>query len=83
MKDSALYNSKFDYIKDNISNTYISKQIHEALEITPPQENPRPVVIEKDNDKEENLCPTCKNNLVLIEGCSICIECGYSGCTSG
>ncbi len=73
----------YDYIHDNISNTYISKQIHEALKITPPQENPRPVVIEKDSDKEENLCPTCKNNLVLIEGCSICIECGYSGCTSG
>ena len=32
---------------------------------------------------EERLCPTCKNNLVFVEGCSICIECGYSGCTSG
>ena len=73
----------YDYIQGNISNTYISKQIHEALKITPPPENPRSVVIEKDSDKEENLCPTCKNNLVLIEGCSICIECGYSGCTSG
>ena len=39
--------------------------------------------IEKDGNIEENLCPTCKNKLVLIEGCSICIECGYSGCTSG
>ena len=43
----------------------------------------RDVVIEKEDVKEENLCPTCKNKLVLIEGCSICIECGYSGCTSG
>ena len=32
---------------------------------------------------EDRLCPTCKNNLVFVEGCSICIECGYSGCTSG
>ena len=32
---------------------------------------------------EERLCPTCKNNLVFAEGCSVCIECGYSGCTSG
>ena len=32
---------------------------------------------------EERLCPTCKNNLVFVEGCSICIECGFSGCTSG
>ena len=73
----------YDFIQDNISNPYISKQIHEALEIAPPQEKPREVVIEKETSKEENLCPTCKNKLVLIEGCSICIECGYSGCTSG
>jgi len=73
----------YDYIQDNISNTYISKQIHEALKIAPPQETPRNVIIEKEDAKEENLCPTCKNKLVLIEGCSICIECGYSGCTSG
>ena len=73
----------YDYIQDNISNGYISKQIHEALKIAPPQEAPRNVIIEKEDAKEENLCPTCKNKLVLIEGCSICIECGYSGCTSG
>ena len=73
----------YDYIHDNISNTYISKQIHDALKITPPKEKPRDVIIEKEDSKEENLCPTCKNKLVLIEGCSICIECGYSGCTSG
>ena len=73
----------YDYIQDNISNPYISKQIHEALKLTPPQEKPRDVIIEKEDAKEENLCPTCKNKLVLIEGCSICIECGYSGCTSG
>ena len=63
----------YDYIQDNISNPYISQQIHEALKITPPQEKPREVIIEKDGNVEENLCPTCKNKLVLIEGCSICI----------
>ena len=73
----------YDYIEDNISNVYISKQIHEALKIAPPQEKLREIIIEKDDSKEESLCPTCKNKLVLIEGCSICIECGYSGCTSG
>ena len=36
-----------------------------------------------EEEKEEKLCPTCKNTLVFVEGCSICIECGYSGCTSG
>ena len=32
---------------------------------------------------EDRLCPTCKNALVFVEGCSMCIDCGYSGCTSG
>ena len=32
---------------------------------------------------EEMQCPTCKNNLVFAEGCSICIECGFTACTSG
>lgn len=30
----------------------------------------------------EMQCPTCKNSLIFAEGCSICIECGFSGCTS-
>ncbi len=30
----------------------------------------------------EVQCPTCKSSLVFAEGCSICIECGFSGCTS-
>ena len=38
---------------------------------------------EQEEVSEDRLCPTCKNNLVFVEGCSICIECGYSGCTSG
>ena len=39
--------------------------------------------IKEQAEIEEKLCPTCKNTLVLTEGCHICIECGYSGCTSG
>ena len=27
-------------------------------------------------------CPTCGSGLVFSEGCSMCIDCGYSGCTS-
>jgi len=72
-----------DYIHDTITNPYIKEQINNALKLVVAHEEitrPTPIVEEQ---KEENLCPTCKNNLVLIEGCSICIECGYSGCTSG
>ncbi|MDC0193566.1 adenosylcobalamin-dependent ribonucleoside-diphosphate reductase [Candidatus Nitrosopelagicus sp.] len=72
-----------DYIHDTITNPYIKEQVNNALKLVVSHEDikrPTPIVEEP---KEENLCPTCKNNLVLIEGCSICIECGYSGCTSG
>jgi ribonucleoside-diphosphate reductase alpha chain len=72
-----------DYITNNIKNTYILKQINEALKVTTPQELPKENHIMAEPEIEEKLCPTCKNNLVLTEGCHICIECGYSGCTSG
>ena len=76
-------NYLYDYIRDTITNPYIREEVNNALKLAVPHENitrPTPLV---DENKKENLCPTCNNNLVLIEGCSICIECGYSGCTSG
>ena len=48
-----------------------------------PQELPQENRVIAEPEIEEKLCPTCKNTLVLTEGCHICIECGYSGCTSG
>jgi len=72
-----------DYIADNIKNPYILKQIHEALKVAAPQEIPKQDHVMAEPEIEEKLCPTCKNTLVLTEGCHICIECGYSGCTSG
>ncbi len=81
--DVSPSNYLHDYIHDTITNPYIKEQVNNALKLVVSHEEiqrPVPVV---EQQKEENLCPTCKNNLVLIEGCSICIECGYSGCTSG
>jgi ribonucleoside-diphosphate reductase alpha chain len=34
-------------------------------------------------DLNENRCPTCNTKLIITEGCSVCIECGFSGCGSG
>ena len=76
-------NYLFDYISNTITNPYIKEQINNALKLIVPHEEIKRVAPKVEEIKEENLCPTCKNNLVLIEGCSICIECGYSGCTSG
>lgn len=37
--------------------------------------------IQKEDDKQ--LCPVCKNFLIITEGCNMCIECGFSSCASG
>jgi ribonucleoside-diphosphate reductase alpha chain len=71
-----------DFVSQQISNQYVRTQVDNALKFKEPEETPvERTVIEKAS--EETLCPTCKNNLVFVEGCSICIECGYSGCTAG
>jgi ribonucleoside-diphosphate reductase alpha chain len=70
-----------EYISKNIKNPYIRMQVNNALELKIPEEPLNEPV--KEEVSEELLCPSCKNNLVFVEGCSICIECGFSGCTSG
>ena len=73
-----------DYISKNITNAYLKAEIERALQIKIPENTattPAPALTPE--QMEERLCPTCKNNLVFAEGCSVCIECGYSGCTSG
>jgi ribonucleoside-diphosphate reductase alpha chain len=71
-----------DYVNTKITNPYVRKQVDNALRLIIPQEVTHPPQIIEE-EKEENLCPTCKNNLVFVEGCSLCIECGFSGCISG
>jgi ribonucleoside-diphosphate reductase alpha chain len=71
-----------DYVNAKITNPYVRKQVDNALRLIIPQEVTHPPQIIEE-EKEEDLCPTCKNNLVFVEGCSLCIECGFSGCTSG
>ena len=35
------------------------------------------------SDVNEDRCPTCNAKLIITEGCTVCIECGFSGCGSG
>jgi len=71
-----------DFVTKQISNSYVRTQVDNALKFKVSEEaTVENTITEK--AKEESLCPTCKNNLVFVEGCSICVECGYSGCTSG
>ena len=70
-----------NYIADRVKNSYIKSQVDNAITVTDgtPQLTQNVVEVER----EETLCPTCKNKLIFVEGCKICIDCGYSGCTSG
>ena len=71
------------FVTKNITNPYIKSQVNASLALKVHDEA---IILETpkvEEVSEDRLCPTCKNNLVFVEGCSICIECGYSGCTSG
>lgn len=72
-----------DYVTTHITNSYIKSQINAALALKAHDEEISSESHQNEEVSEDRLCPTCKNNLVFVEGCSICIECGYSGCTSG
>jgi len=72
---------------DAHENQYVKKHIMEAL-TRPSVETPEisddvsePVPLQVGN--KDKTCPTCKGELTFAEGCSICIECGFSGCSSG
>ena len=71
-----------EYVASTIHNQYIKSQVKAALELKKHDEEIAPEPRHEDV-ADDRLCPTCKNSLVFVEGCSICIECGYSGCTSG
>ena len=71
------------YVTDNITNPFIRSQVNAALALKVHDEEITLEAPKIEEVSEDRLCPTCKNNLVFVEGCSICIECGYSGCTSG
>ena len=72
-----------DFVNENVTNRYMRRQIDKSLQSRQSEEViPEPSVVTKEIP-EEDLCPECKNRLVFAEGCSLCIECGYSLCTSG
>ena len=72
-----------DFITANITNQYIKSQVTASLALKVHDEEIKIESPKTEEVSEDRLCPTCKNNLVFVEGCSMCIECGYSGCTSG
>lgn len=71
------------FIESSITNPYVRSHAAAALALKPRDNEIKIEAQKPDKIPEEELCPTCKNRLAFVEGCSICIECGHSGCTSG
>ena len=71
------------FITQNITNAYIKSQVKASLALKVHDQEIQLEPQKEEELSEDRLCPTCKNALVFVEGCSICIECGYSGCHSG
>ena len=72
-----------NYISNSIKNEYVKSQINNALSAIKLEDSHKITQTVTDQEKEETLCPICKNKLIFAEGCNLCIDCGYSGCTSG
>ena len=71
------------YISNNVKNEYVKSQINNALTAIKLEDTHKITQTIVEEEKEETLCPTCKNKLIFAEGCNLCIDCGYSCCTSG
>jgi len=72
-----------NYISNSIKNEYVKSQINNALSAIKLEDSHKITQTVTEQEKEETLCPICKNKLIFAEGCNICIDCGYTGCTSG
>jgi len=72
-----------NYISNSIKNEYVKSQINNAILAIKLEDSHKITQTVTEQENEETLCPVCKNKLIFAEGCNICIDCGYSGCTSG
>ena len=70
------------FIKEHAAgDSYASRRMRSAM--TPKQyERDMGRAAATEDVPAEVQCPVCKSCLVFAEGCSICVECGFSGCTS-
>jgi ribonucleoside-diphosphate reductase alpha chain len=87
-----------DYMRINIRESYVKEQMEEIFKQAQRQEEEEHVIAQQINtagknvvqqtspissSNEDEMCPSCKSRLIITEGCSMCIECGFSSCISG
>jgi ribonucleoside-diphosphate reductase alpha chain len=87
-----------DHMRINIRESYVKEQMEEIVKQAQRQEEEEHIITQQINtagknvvqqtspissSNEDEMCPSCKSRLIITEGCSMCIECGFSSCISG
>lgn len=76
-----------------LENAYVREQVSAALSVKPQAQAASAAAGAGETIAAEHVsvdaktegrrrCPACNNDMVFAEGCSMCIDCGFSGCSS-
>ena len=76
-----------------LENAYVREQVSAALSVKPQAQAAAAAGAGGETIAAEHVsvdaktegrrrCPACNNDMVFAEGCSMCIDCGFSGCSS-
>jgi ribonucleoside-diphosphate reductase alpha chain len=89
VRDYVAANIIVPYVKQQLETVFQESTIHEATgtyrnsEIGPTTSyEPEPASHLFEMPPGET-CPCCNSRLIVTEGCSMCIDCGFSNCASG
>jgi len=74
-----------DYIKNNIKDEFVYKEVEKVIKVAERKNGQEYLqrVIKPQAQMEIEPCPLCNGKVVYLEGCSSCVECGWSTCVSG
>ena len=74
-----------DYIKNNIKDEFVYKEVEKVIKVAERKNGQEYLqrVIKPQAQTEIEPCPLCNGKVVYLEGCSSCVECGWSTCVSG
>lgn len=89
VRDYVASNMMVPYVKEQLETVFQESAIQEATSASGNSEmGPR---ISHEAELTSHLfempagetCPCCNSRLIITEGCSMCIDCGFSNCASG
>ena len=89
VRDHVATNITVPYVKQQLETVFQESTIQEATDtygnseighITSHEPEPASHLFEMPPGE---ACPCCNSRLIITEGCSMCIDCGFSNCASG